>query len=96
MIPNASSNRMLLSAVYDENVKNGRNMIINWISGRSRQVAPNTPNMAPLYLKKKSMKIKCSRKKPSMKILLTAPNEGTVELIITLCTKLANADIIPE
>mgnify|MGYP006938807431 CR=1 FL=1 len=52
MIPNASSNRMLLSAVYDENVKNGRNMIINWISGRSRQVAPNTPNMAPLYLKK--------------------------------------------
>ena len=34
-------------------------------------------------------------KKPSMKILLTAPNEGTVELIITLCTKLANDDIIP-
>lgn len=41
------------------------------------------------------MKIKCSRKKQSMKILLTAPNEGTVELIITLCTKLANDDIIP-
>lgn len=38
-----------LSAVADENVKNGRKIIISSISGRSMQAEASIPSIAPDY-----------------------------------------------
>lgn len=47
MRPNESNKISPLRAVADENVKNGKNMIISFISGRSMQAEASIPSIAP-------------------------------------------------